>query len=102
MKPIPRHLSRRNLLPVTLVGALLLALCAVGKAQSTATLQGRVLDPDSAVVPGARIALRNRATGLERIAKPTAKAFTRSRPCLLALIVLNFGSRGSRFKSWKA
>ena len=30
------------------------------------TLQGRVLDPQGAVVPGARIALRNRVTGLER------------------------------------
>jgi hypothetical protein len=30
------------------------------------TLQGRVLDPEGAAVPGARIALRNRATGWER------------------------------------
>jgi hypothetical protein len=35
-------------------------------AQSIGTLQGRVFDPKGAVVPGARIALRNRATGLER------------------------------------
>ncbi len=56
-------------MPVTLVGALLLALCAVGKAQSTATLQGRVVDPASAVVPGVRIVVRNRETGVERAAQ---------------------------------
>jgi hypothetical protein len=36
-------------------------------AQSIGTLQGRVLDPEGAVVPGARIVVRNRTTGLERI-----------------------------------
>jgi len=35
-------------------------------AQSIGSLQGRVFDPEGAVVPGARIAVRNRATGLER------------------------------------
>jgi hypothetical protein len=56
-------------LPVTSIGALLLALCPVGNTQSTATLQGTVVDPASAVVPGVRIVARNRETGVERAAQ---------------------------------
>jgi hypothetical protein len=47
--------------------ALLFGFFATLHAQSVGTLQGRVFDPDSAVVPGAHIALRNQATGLERL-----------------------------------
>ena len=38
-------------------------------AQSTATLQGRVIDPDGAVVPSVKIVVRNRETGEERAAQ---------------------------------
>ena len=38
-------------------------------AQSTATLQGRVIDPAGAVVPGASIVVRHQATGEERTAR---------------------------------
>ena len=38
-------------------------------AQSTATLQGRVVDPAGAVVPGAIIVVRHQATGEERTAR---------------------------------
>ena len=37
--------------------------------QSTATLQGRVVDPASAVVPGVRIVVRSQETGVERAAQ---------------------------------
>ena len=77
-----------------LAAVLLFALFASLHAQSIATLQGRVVDPEGAVVPGARIAVRNQATGVERIAQPTAKAITRSRPCPLAPIALKSGSQG--------
>jgi len=42
------------------------AFFAPARAQSTAVLQGRVVDPNSAVIPGVRIILRNRATNEER------------------------------------
>ena len=38
----------------------------VGLAQSTATLSGTVSDPTGAVVPGASVAIRSLATGVER------------------------------------
>ncbi|HEX2522577.1 MAG TPA: carboxypeptidase-like regulatory domain-containing protein, partial [Terriglobia bacterium] len=47
----------------------LLTLRATFHAQSTATLQGRVVDPAGAVVPGANIVARHQATGEERTAR---------------------------------
>jgi hypothetical protein len=35
--------------------------------QSTATLQGRIVDPNGAIVPGAKITLRRNESGFERI-----------------------------------
>ena len=54
------------------IGAMLVSLlapCAIADAQSTATLQGRVVDPAGAVVPGAMIVVRQQATGEERTAR---------------------------------
>ena len=59
--------SATRLFAAPFTAALLFGFFASLHAQSIGTLQGRVLDPEGAVVPGARIALRNRATGLERI-----------------------------------
>jgi len=39
------------------------------RTQSTATLRGRVLDPHGSVVPGAKITVSNRETGVERTAQ---------------------------------
>ncbi|MCI0388422.1 MAG: TonB-dependent receptor [Acidobacteria bacterium] len=47
----------------------LLALFTPASAQSTATLQGRVVDPAGAVVARALITVRHHATGLERVAE---------------------------------
>src|SRR5215207_8537762 len=43
-------------------------------AQSTATLQGIVVDHDGAVVPGAKLAARHGATGVERDGKTSLRA----------------------------
>src|SRR5687767_7539379 len=43
---------------------LLLMTVSLGSAQTMAVLQGRVLDPSGAAVPGASIVVRNSATGL--------------------------------------
>src|SRR5262245_28674849 len=48
---------------------LLFALFAYAHAQSTATLQGKVIDSNGAVVPGVKVTARSLATGVERIAK---------------------------------
>lgn len=53
--------------PLTIILLLLLASPALG--QSTATLQGTVSDPTGAVVPNAKIVVRNQATGVERTAQ---------------------------------
>jgi len=45
---------------------LVLVSVSLGLAQSTATLSGTVSDPSGAVVPGASVAIRSLATGVER------------------------------------
>src|SRR5712692_7891309 len=53
-----------------LLGVLLvLGTTAPALAQSTATLQGTVLDPQGAAMPNAKVTVRNIATGLERTAE---------------------------------
>jgi outer membrane receptor protein involved in Fe transport len=52
-----------------LAAAFCLALSASASAQSTATLQGTVTDPQGAVVPGAKVVARLVATGAERSAQ---------------------------------
>ena len=49
-----------------LLGMMLVALSSSVFAQSTATLQGSVKDPSGAVVSGAKVTLRDLATGFER------------------------------------
>src|SRR5262245_61086085 len=52
-----------------LTAVLLLALFAPAHAQSTTTLQGRVIDSNGAVLPGVKVTVRSQATGVERIAQ---------------------------------
>lgn len=47
-------------------GCVLFVTCFRVDAQASAAMQGRVIDPSGAVVAGASITVRNRATGLER------------------------------------
>jgi len=57
--PVPWHV-------VSLVVAVLVTAGSTARAQSTATLQGTVNDPQGAVAPGVSIILRNSQTGVER------------------------------------
>src|SRR5262245_59407418 len=57
-------MSLRRIFLISLVFA---ALSSSAFAQSTATLQGTVIDPSGAVVSGAKVTVRNQATGSERI-----------------------------------
>ncbi|HVF41486.1 MAG TPA: carboxypeptidase regulatory-like domain-containing protein [Pyrinomonadaceae bacterium] len=52
--------------------ALCVAFCAAAFAQSTATLQGSVTDPQGAVVPDAKVTVRSQATSAERTAQTDA------------------------------
>ncbi len=53
-----------------LIALVVFAFCVPTiRAQSTAALQGTVLDPQGAAVAGAKVAVRNLATGLERTAE---------------------------------
>ena len=52
---------------IFLVSLMLAALSSSAFAQSTATLQGTVTDHSGAVVSGAKVTVRNQATGSERI-----------------------------------
>jgi hypothetical protein len=52
-----------------LTAVLFLAFFAAAHAQSTTTLQGRVVAPQGAVVPGVKVMVRSHATGVERIAQ---------------------------------
>jgi carboxypeptidase family protein/TonB-dependent receptor-like protein len=54
--------------PLTAV-VLFLALFAPAHAQSTTTLQGKVVDPKGAAVPGVKVTARSQATGVERVAQ---------------------------------
>src|SRR5262249_38289489 len=54
---------------IFLVSLALAALSSGAFAQSTATLQGSVTDQSGAVVSGAKVTVRNQATGAERIAQ---------------------------------
>src|SRR5256714_1935289 len=58
---------KRNLFvqPFVFVAAIIL-LAATANAQSTATIQGTILDTQRAAVPGATVVVRNTATGVER------------------------------------
>jgi hypothetical protein len=47
-------------------------VAAPAHAQSTATLQGTVTDPQNAVMPGVTVTIRNMATGTERVVVTTA------------------------------
>ncbi|MFL6257917.1 MAG: TonB-dependent receptor domain-containing protein [Pyrinomonadaceae bacterium] len=49
--------------------AFCLSLCATVSAQSTATLQGTVTDPQGAVLNGAKVTVHSRETGTERTAQ---------------------------------
>lgn len=51
---------------VLLLAALFLGLATVAFGQSTATLQGTITDQKGSVVPGAKVTVRNQATGIER------------------------------------
>src|SRR5262245_54543947 len=61
------EISRRVRFTNLLLAALLsLPLAASGLAQSTATIRGTVADAAGGVLVGAKVVVRNQATGLER------------------------------------
>ena len=53
----------------------ILALSITAHAQSTATLLGRIVDPDGASVIGAKITATNQPTGVNRVGRITNTRF---------------------------
>src|SRR6476659_224014 len=49
-----------------LLALLFTFVAAVAEAQATATLEGTVVDPQNAAMPGVSVTIRNDATGVER------------------------------------
>src|SRR5947209_12843303 len=67
--------ERKNVfrfLALSFAAALCLTFGTPVRAQSTATLQGTVTDPQGAVVPNAKVTVRSQATGAERTAQTDA------------------------------
>jgi Carboxypeptidase regulatory-like domain len=64
--------SSTNFFKLLSAAALCAAFCVSAIAQSTATLQGTVTDPQGAVVPNAKLTVRSLATGAERTAQTDA------------------------------
>jgi outer membrane receptor protein involved in Fe transport len=61
-------MTDRIRLSIQLLSLLFCFACGLtAHAQSTATLQGTVTDPQGAIVPGAKVAVRSQATGIERM-----------------------------------
>src|ERR1700754_2939034 len=71
---LPDAITRR-LFAASLATLLLLILFVPARAQSTATLRGRVVDPHGAVVPGANITTHNLANGAESVAETDSEGF---------------------------
>jgi hypothetical protein len=71
---IPRATISRLVRDVSLDNRIVFEFCFLrillghAHAQSTATLHGRVLDPSGAFLPGVKITIHHRATGLGRVA----------------------------------
>src|SRR5215510_9798435 len=63
------HIITRGRFGVPFTAVLFLALFARADAQSTTTLQGRIVDPKGAAVPGVKVTARSQATGVERVAQ---------------------------------
>ncbi len=61
--------SIRHIFAATVLAFCLHALLGTASAQSTATLEGRVVDQAGAVVAGALITVRHQETGVERVVK---------------------------------
>lgn len=60
-------------MPAVLALVLTLLAAAPLRAQSSATLQGRVFDPSDAVIPGATITVRSPSTGFDRSVRGDAE-----------------------------
>ena len=60
-------MKRDNVVRLFALIAAIILLATPLYAQSTATIQGTVLDTQNAAVPGATVLVRNTATGVERM-----------------------------------
>ena len=78
--------------------AAIILFAAPARAQSTATVQGTVVDTQNAAIPGTTVVVRNTATGLTRTLVTDAKEATSPHRSRRARTRSRFLCKGSRHK----
>lgn len=80
---MPGTLAPLARLCMLVIAFLILTTSVLAQSQATTgNIEGRVLDPKGAVVPGVSVTAHNQATGFEKVPRPIRMETTKSCCCL--------------------